>query len=398
VSSSSIPEMSEDLLIINVLGRDRVGLVAEITGKLAQYDINIVDIEQSVIQGLFSMFMLVDISQSTADDQKLRNSLFTIANRLDVKIDVTPYVKYHGEGGVKEKDLWKITLLGKDKPGIVAGFSQTIYENKANIERIKMIARGDLLVTDIVVDAAGTDSPRNLREKIKEEGELLGMDVVMQPENHSHLRKRLVVFDMDGTIIEQEVIDELGKAAGVGKEVAQITAKGMRGEIDFTKGLRERVRLLEGLPVEVLEDIRKHLKLTPECEELIKTLKGAGYRLALISGGFTYFTDAFRERLGFDYAYGNKLVVKDGQLTGELEGEIIDSNRKADIVNEIARSENISLDEVVAIGDGANDQIMIQNAGLGIAFNAKKVLKSASDGNITKENLKGLLYFLGDTG
>jgi len=390
--------MSEDLLIINVLGRDRVGLVAEITGKLAQYDINIVDIEQSVIQGLFSMFMLVDISQSTADDQKLRNSLFTIANRLDVKIDVTPYVKYHGEGGVKEKDLWKITLLGKDKPGIVAGFSQTIYENKANIERIKMIARGDLLVTDIVVDAAGTDSPRNLREKIKEEGELLGMDVVMQPENHSHLRKRLVVFDMDGTIIEQEVIDELGKAAGVGKEVAQITAKGMRGEIDFTKGLRERVRLLEGLPVEVLEDIRKHLKLTPECEELIKTLKGAGYRLALISGGFTYFTDAFRERLGFDYAYGNKLVVKDGQLTGELEGEIIDSNRKADIVNEIARSENISLDEVVAIGDGANDQIMIQNAGLGIAFNAKKVLKSASDGNITKENLKGLLYFLGDTG
>ncbi len=390
--------MSEDLLIINVLGRDRVGLVAEITGKLAQYDINIVDIEQSVIQGLFSMFMLVDISQSTADDQKLRNSLFTIANRLDVKIDVTPYVKYHGEGGVKEKDLWKITLLGKDKPGIVAGFSQTIYENKANIERIKMIARGDLLVTDIVVDAAGTDSPRNLREKIKEEGELLGMDVVMQPENHSHLRKRLVVFDMDGTIIEQEVIDELGKAAGVGKEVAQITAKGMRGEIDFTKGLRERVRLLEGLPVEVLEDIRKHLKLTPECEELIKTLKGAGYRLALISGGFTYFTDAFRERLGFDYAYGNKLVVKDGQLTGELEGEIIDSNRKADIVNEIARSENISLDEVVAIGDGANDQIMIQNAGLGIAFSAKKVLKSASDGNITKENLKGLLYFLGDTG
>jgi len=398
VSSSSIPEMSEDLLIITVLGRDRVGLVAEITDKLAGYNINIVDIEQSVIQSLFSMFMLVDVSQSTADDQKLRNSLFTIANKLDVKIDVTPYIKCPESRGDRKKDLWKITFLGKDKPGIVAGFSQTIYANKANIEQIKMIARGALLVTDIVVDASRTDSVKKLRDKIKERGEKLGMDVVMQPEGRSHLRKRLVVFDMDGTLIEQEVIDELGKAAGVGDVVAEITAKGMRGEIDFTSGLRERVRLLRGLPVDVLEDIKKHLKLTPECEELIKTLKGAGYKLALISGGFTYFTDAFKERLGFDYAYGNKLVVKEGYLTGELEGEIIDSRRKADIVDEIARKENIALDEVVAIGDGANDQIMIQNAGLGIAFNAKKVLKSASDGNITKENLKGLLYFLGDTG
>jgi len=398
MSSSPVKEMAEDLLIINVLGRDREGLVAGITGKLAEYNINIVDIEQSVIRGLFSMFMLVDISASTADDQQIRNSMFTIANKLGVKIDVTPYVQYQGDVSAKRKQLWKITLLGRDKPGIVAGFSKAISNNKANIERIKMIARRDLLVTDIVIDVSGSDSVDLIKEQIKKKGEELEMDVVMQLEERSHLRKRLVVFDMDGTIIEQEVIDELGKAAGVGEKVAEITAKGMRGEIDFSKGLRERVKLLKGLDVGVLEEIKNHLKLTPECEELIKTLKGSGYKLALISGGFSYFTDAFKERLGFDYAYGNKLVVEDGVLTGEIDGEIIDSLRKAQIVNEIAERENISLEETVAIGDGANDEFMIQTAGLGIAFNAKRVLKNVSDGNITKENLKGLLYFLGDVG
>ncbi len=387
--------MSEDLLIITVLGKDREGLVAEISGKLAEFNINIVDIEQSVIRGLFSMFMLVDTANSNMDDQELRNSMFTIANKLNVRIDISPYKKYQSGLEVKKKDVQKITILGKDKPGIVAEFSKTLFKNNVNIERIKMIARGELLVMDVMIDVSRVDSMERLRDEIRETGERLGMDVVLQSEDIYKLQKRMVVFDMDGTIIDEEIIDELAKAAGVGKRVAEITAKGMRGEIDFSEGLRERVRLLRGLPVEVMEEIKNNLKLTPECEELIKTLKAMGYKLALISGGFTYFTDALKERFGFDYAFGNELIIKNGKLTGEIKGGIIDPKRKAEILDELARRENISMNEIVAIGDGANDQIMIQNAGLGIALNAKNVLKKVADGSITKNNLKGLLYCLG---
>ena len=387
--------MSEDLLIITVLGKDREGLVAEISGKLAEFNINIVDIEQSVIRGLFSMFMLVDTANSNMDDQELRNSMFTIANKLNVRIDISPYKKYQSGLEVKKKDVQKITILGKDKPGIVAEFSKTLFKNNVNIERIKMIARGELLVMDVMIDVSRVDSMERLRDEIRETGERLDMDVVLQSEDIYKHQKRMVVFDMDGTIIDEEIIDELAKAAGVGKRVAEITAKGMRGEIDFSEGLRERVRLLRGLPVEVMEEIKNNLKLTPECEELIKTLKAMGYKLALISGGFTYFTDALKERFGFDYAFGNELIIKNGKLTGEIKGGIIDPKRKAEILDELARRENISMNEIVAIGDGANDQIMIQNAGLGIALNAKNVLKKVADGSITKNNLKGLLYCLG---
>ncbi len=387
--------MSEDLLIITVLGKDRKGLVAEISGKLAEFNINIVDIEQSVIRGLFSMFMLVDMANSNVDDQELRNSMFTIANKLNVRIDISPYKKYQNGLEVKKKDVQKITILGKDKPGIVAEFSKTLFKNNVNIERIKMIARGELLVMDVMIDVSRVDSMERLRDEIRETGERLDMDVVLQSEDIYKHQKRMVVFDMDGTIIDEEIIDELAKAAGVGKRVAEITAKGMRGEIDFSEGLRERVRLLRGLPVEVMEEIKNNLKLTPECEELIKTLKAMGYKLALISGGFTYFTDALKERFGFDYAFGNELIIKNGKLTGEIKGGIIDPKRKAEILDELARRENISMNEIVAIGDGANDQIMIQNAGLGIALNAKNVLKKVADGSITKNNLKGLLYCLG---
>lgn len=386
--------MNENLLIITVLGRDREGLVAEITGKLAEFNANIVDIEQSVIRGLFSMFMVVDTS-SVTDDQDIIDAMFSIANKLDMKIDITPYTKYQFPLEEKDRNLWKITVFGKDKPGIVAEFSKTVFKNGANIEHIKMIARGELLVTDFVIDTGKVESEEKLRDEIRLAGEKLGMDVVMQPEEQTNLRKRMVVFDMDGTIIEQEVIDELAKAVGMGERVAEITAKGVRGEIDFSEGLRKRVKLLKGLPLEVMENIKKNLKLTPECEELIKTLKNMGYKLALISGGFTYFTNTFKERLGFDYAFGNELVMENGKLTGEIKGKIIDSKRKAKIMEELAKKENISKDEIVAIGDGANDRIMIQNAGLGIAFNAKDVLKKVAYGSVTRNNLKGLLYCLG---
>lgn len=389
--------MEENLLVVRVLGRDRVGLVAEITKRLADFHINIIDIEQSVIHGLFSMFMLIDTSTSKISYTEVEKLLDNCGEELGIEIKTTPFTEYKksvSEDGNKELNV--ITIFGVDKPGIVAGVSKTLRKLGCNIERIKMIARGELIAMEMLIDSKSSNLSE-LREKLRDVGDKLDIDIIVQPESIFRWRKRLIVFDMDGTIVDGEIIDELAKAAGVGEEVMKLTNKGMKGKIDFEESLRKRVNLLKGLPVDVLDEIKNNMRLTPGSEELINSLKSMGYKLALISGGFTYFTDALKERLGFDYTYANELVIKDGVVTGELSGRIIDPRRKAEILNELARKEGISKDEIVAIGDGANDQIMLKNAGLGIAFNAKEILKKEADGSITKKNIRGLLYCLGVT-
>jgi len=386
--------MEDSLFVVTVLGKDREGLVAGITGKLAEVDVNIVDIEQSVIHGLFSMFMLIDTTKATINVDEIRGRLYEYSRKLGVNINITPFSEY-GEGNDgEEREIQKITILGKDKPGIVAGVSKALFDLNINIERIKMIARGDLLSMEMLVDSKGSSLDK-LRRATEKTGDEIGVDIIVQPEDISRFRKRLVVFDMDGTIVDSEIIDELAKAAGVGKRVSELTAQGMRGEIDFKESLKKRVAMLRGLSENTLQRIRDEMRLTHGSEELINALKSMGYKIALISGGFTYFTDALKERLGFDYAYANDLVIKNGKVTGEIKGRVIDSKRKAEIMNELAKRENISREDIIAIGDGANDQIMLKNAGLGIAFNAKEVLKKVADGSITKNNLKGLMYCLG---
>ncbi|RLI91620.1 MAG: phosphoserine phosphatase SerB [Candidatus Altiarchaeales archaeon] len=384
----------KDLLVITILGEDRPGLVAKISGALAKENVNIVDIEQSVIRNLFSMFMIVDLSTSEINDQKLNDILYSLAQELKLKLEIHPYESKEVEEA--KKKLYNIKVIGKDKPGIVAAISSVLAERNVNIERIKMLSRGELIVMEMIIDIKAND-PNELRRALIKIADEIAVDIIFQSEEKAKTRKKLIVFDMDSTLVDAEIIDELAKAAGVENVVKDITARGMRGEIDFKEALKERVKLLKGLPIEVLEEIRDNLVLTPGCEELVRTLKAMGYKLALISGGFTFFTDALKERLGFDYAFANKLVIKDGKLTGEIEGEIIDSKKKAEILEEIAKKENISKDEIVAIGDGANDRIMLENAGLGIAFNAKEILKKVADGKLTKENLMGILYCLGHT-
>lgn len=388
--------MEDHLFIVTVLGKDREGLVTGVTGKLVDANVNIVDIEQSVIHGLFSMFMLIDMANAKINIDEVRGRLYECSRKLDVSINITPFSEYYDAHGEEGREIHKITILGRDKPGIVAGISKKLSEFNVNIERIKMIARGDLLAMEMLVSSRGV-SLGVLREDMRKTSEDVGVDIIVQPEDISRFRKRLVVFDMDGTIIDSEIIDELAKLAGVGKEVSELTELGMRGEIDFEESLRGRVAMLKGLPESILQKIRDEMRLTPGSEELINALKNMGYKIALISGGFTYFTDALKERLGFDYAYANDLVIKNGRLTGEVKGRIIDSKIKAEIMDDLANRENISRGDIIAIGDGANDQIMLKNAGLGIAFNAKEILKKAADGVITKNNLKGLMYCLGVT-
>ena len=386
--------MMGGLFVVNILGEDKQGLVAGITERLADVNINIVDVEQSVIRGLFSMFMLIDLEKSAVDYNGVNDIIKECSNNLDVNISITPFPEHKKEIAPEKRNIQTLTILGLDASGIVAGISRTLANQGINIGRIKMIARGELLAMEMSVDVGKVDIEK-VRNDLRRVGELLNVDIVVQSESVSRWRKRLIVFDMDSTLVDAEIIDELARVAGVGEAVAELTAKGMQGEVEFKESLQKRVKLLKGLSVEALDEIRGNMKLTPGSEELIRTLKELGFKLALISGGFTYFTDELKNILNFDYAYANELVIEGGRLTGEVRGEIIDSKKKAEILGELMRRENLSREEVVAVGDGANDQIMLKNAGLGIAFNAKEVLKKVADGSITKSNLKGLIYCLG---
>ncbi|AEA47084.1 phosphoserine phosphatase SerB [Archaeoglobus veneficus] len=375
------------LIGIAVYGMDRPGIICGMSEVLAKRGLNIIDIEQTVLQGLFVMFIVAEAEN--VDIEELKRELTSKGEKLGVNVSVSPFERKSSD----EKNLYVLTVLGEDRVGIVYSITRILYEMGINIERTNLTARDRLISIEFLIDMGKSDV-EEVKRRLKEEVESRGLDVVIQPYSLFQRNKRLIVFDMDSTLVDAEIIDELAKAAGVEDEVKELTRKAMNGEIDFKEALRERVKLLKGLPVDVLERIYSEIKLTEGAKELIKSLKESGYRVALVSGGFTYFTDRLKEELGLDYAFGNELEIKDGKLTGRLKGRIIDAEEKARIIEELARKEGISRENVVAVGDGANDRIMIENAGLGIAFNAKKALKEVADGTLSKDHLIGLASVL----
>jgi len=376
------------LVAISVFGEDKPGIIYRISKILAENSINIVDIEQTVIQGLFVMFIVGDIEKSRISLDELKKKLYEEAEKTGLKIQVSPFRKQLGD----DKKLYTLTVLGKDRIGIVHGITKILYRHGINIEKTTLTARDNLISIEFLVDLRGSNITE-VKRRLKEDVEDFGLDIVVQPYS-TFKSKRLIVFDMDSTIVDAEIIVELARAAGVEKEIEELTRKAMEGEMNFEEALKERVRLLKGLPVNVLEKIYSEIKLTEGAKELIRSLKNSGYKVALVSGGFTYFTERLKKELDLDYAFGNELEIKDGILTGNIKGRIIDSKEKARIIDELARKEGIDKDFVVAVGDGANDRIMIENAGIGIAFNAKKALKDVADGTISKDNFIGLASVL----
>jgi len=386
----------EDFYVISVIGGDQVGIVSEVTQLLFKQGLNILDIEQTVIHSQFTMVLLIQPLRPRFQPSQLQTSLSRLAKRQGMSITMTPLHEFRGLRLAETKRHYVLTLMGPDRAGVVAAFSSALAKHHCNIERIKMIARGEFLAMEMWADLREANFSL-LRQDLTTVAKKVGMDIIAQPEHIFKKRKKVIVFDMDSTIVDGEIIDEMATLAGVGKKVAAVTERGMRGEIDFPESLRTRVSFLKGLKIKSLESIAKTFKLTKGSEELIAALREMGFKIALISGGFSYFTGVLKKRLGFDYAFGNELEIKEGRLTGRIKGRIIDAKRKAEVLDQICRKEGITRDEVVAVGDGSNDRIMVANAGLGIAFNAKEILKKVADGAITKDHMKGVLYCLGIT-
>jgi phosphoserine phosphatase len=385
--------LGSNLWVISFIGRDRPGLIRDILSEPAARNVNIVDLDQRVMQGIFVMSVVADFGLASVTASKLETYFKEAAPSLDIEFSFLPMELYRGRRRSR-KNLYVVTIVAKDRVGIILDVASLAARNNINIEKASVTARGELISIEFLMDFADCDV-EGCKDELRKGCEKLDLDMVLQNLNASRKEKRLIVFDMDMTIVDFEIINKLATFVGVDEEVKSITERAMLGEMDFEQSLRQRVRLLKGTPVHTLEEIARDLQLTPGSEELIHHLKQVGYKIALISGGFTYFTDVLKERLGFDYAFANQLEIKDGVLTGEIQGDIIDAKAKGRIVNRLAELENISSDNIVAVGDGANDCIMIQNAGLGVAFNAKEILKKVSDGSISRENLLGLLNVLG---
>lgn len=385
--------LNDDLWVVSFLGRDRPGLIRDILDEPARQNVNIVDMDQRVMQGIFVMTVVADFSSARISASEMQAWLQRKEEDLGIQFSFLPLGQYRGRRKTK-KSLQVVTILAKDRPGIIRDAADVAARNEANIERASVTARGDLISIEFIMDFSECDED-DCKARLKKDCELLGLDVVIQDQGRSRKEKRLIVFDMDMTIVDFEIINRLAGCAGVDEQVKAITEKAMNGEMDFKESLRQRVRLLKGMPERDLQEIASDLRLTPGSEELIHHLKHVGYKIALISGGFTYFTDVLKEQLGFDYTFANELEIENGYLTGEIKGDIIDAEAKGGIIYRLAEKENISPDSIVAVGDGANDCLMIKNAGLGVAFNAKEVLKKVSDGSLSRENLLGLLNVLG---
>jgi len=380
------------LYVISAVGKDKPGLVYCVTNVLAELGINIVDVDARSVRGHFSLFIVIDLSTSDYGFEKMYTSLKPLESNFNLGLNIEPY-----EAGRRkaEKRMMVLTVMGQDRPGIVAGVSGILAEIDINIETIRMIARGDYIAMELSVDASEVPDMSVARKTLYNFSEETGLDVSLRDHDIFEKPKRFVIFDCDSTIIQEEVIDELAKVAGVSERVKEMTDRAMQGELDFEAALKERVSLLKGLTAEQLELLSGAINLTAGAEELIATLHFMGYKVGVISGGFTFFTDYLKKKLNLDYVFANELEIEDDVVTGRIKGEIIDANRKGEIIRRIANSEGISIDQVVAVGDGANDRFMLENSGLAIAFNPKEILKEYSDGMINSDNISGLLHFLG---
>jgi phosphoserine phosphatase len=388
------PLTSADRILVTVTGPDRPGVTSTLTGILVEKGAHLRDIEQVVVQGQLTLCLLVDLPPQS---DVLKEMLFS-AKQLGMALDFKPVA---GAGdpdreGPPGTQSYVITAIAAELGAThIHAVASTLASEGANIEKISRLSEGALASLEIQAKLPPTGDPERLKRSLLGVAMKSSFDVALQREGLYRRSKRLVVMDMDSTLIRIEVIDELARAAGVHKEVAAITERAMQGEMNYDESLRQRVGLLKGLDAAVLDKIAGELPLTQGAETLVSVLKRLGYRLAIISGGFSRAADALKRRLGIDYAFSNNLEIENGVLTGRVIGPIVNAQRKAELLEIIAQLEGVVLDQVIAVGDGANDILMLEKAGLGIAFHAKTKLREAADTSISGAGLDAILYLLG---
>lgn len=401
-----------DILLINVFGEDKPGVTSAVTNVLSFYDATILDIGQAVIHDQLNLGLLTAIPSDT-DEQVLVSQIESRVADLQLRAKFLPISEKDYQQWVDQqgKSRQIVTLLArKIEAQHLAALTAVVSKYQLNIDKIiRLSGRINLHESDqlgracVEFSVRGEASdPHAFKKSLLELGHQYDIDIAFQEDNIFRRNRRLVVFDMDSTLIDAEVIDELAIEAGVGQQVAEITEAAMQGKLDFKQSFEQRLSLLEGLDAAVLPKIAKRLQLNEGAEHLITTLKKLGFKTAIVSGGFSFFGEYLQEILGVDYVYANQLDVQHGKVTGRVKGDIIDGQRKADLLRELADREGLMLEQVIAVGDGANDLPMLDIAGLGIAFRAKPLVEASAKQAISSLGLDGILYLLGysdkDTG
>ncbi|WP_455631934.1 phosphoserine phosphatase SerB [Parabacteroides sp.] len=395
---------NEEIILININGADRPGVTAALTEILAKNNAVILDIGQADIHNHLSLGILFQSTEGNSGDI-LKELLFK-SYELDVNIRFNPITEqeYSKWVNMQGKNRYIITILSRKLTAKqIAGVSRVVAEQDMNIDDIKRLtgripldenARTPKASVEFSVRGTPKDK-ESMKAAFMKLSTELDMDISFQEDSMYRRMRRLICFDMDSTLIETEVIDELAMRAGVGDQVKAITEAAMRGEIDFCESFRQRCALLKGLDVSVMQEIAENLPITEGVDRLMRILKKVGFKIAILSGGFTYFGNFLKQKYNIDYVYANELEIENGKLTGNHVGDIVDGKRKAELLRLIAQVENVDIRQTVAVGDGANDLPMISIAGLGIAFHAKPKVKATAKQSISTIGLDGILYFLG---
>lgn len=393
-----------EYILISISGIDKPGVTSSVTSVLGQYDATILDIGQSNLHHHLNLGILISVDSEISGNM-LKDVLST-CSAMEMIVRYTPLSdqEYRAWVSRQERQRYVITLLGRElNARQISRVTSVLSSRHLNIDSIQRLSsRPD---TDLPIEDRHACVEFSIRGDVPDRAtmqrELLQIsreeevDISFQQDDMFRRSRRLICVDMDSTFIQTEVIDELADRAGVGEEVRAVTESAMRGEIDFRESFQRRVALLKGLDVSAKQDIIDHLPITEGAERLFKTLKMCGYKIAILSGGFTFVGEYLRQRFGVDYVYANTLEEENGKLTGRYVGEIIDADRKAQLLEQIANEEGIDLRQVIAVGDGANDLKMLGRAGLGIAFHAKPKVKRSSKQSISTVGLDGILYLLG---